>query len=77
MGKINYTLLACFRHQLRIEQIEVLEEFQYGNSTMFVIDEYSLAHWQVANLSRICSFSILMLYYKGEKMLHLRLFNDE
>lgn len=77
MGKISQVLLESFRHQLSVERIEVIDEFEYRNGTMFVIQDDGLCYFHLEELLRICKFSILVLYYDGIKKLHLRISHDE
>lgn len=77
MGKISQVLLESFRHQLSVERIAVIDEFEYHNGTMFVIKDDGLCYFQIEELLRICKFSVLVLYYDGIKKLHLRIAHDE
>lgn len=77
MEKINHTLLGLFRHQLQLEEIEVLDEFLYANSTMFVINDDFLTTWELKRLLSVCPFLIFNMHYKGNKKLHLAILNDE
>lgn len=77
MEKISQVLLESFRNQLSVERIEVIDEFEYRNGTMFVIQDDCLCYFHLEELLRICKFSILVLYYDGIKKLHLRISHDE
>lgn len=77
MGKISQVLLESFRHQLSVERISVIDEFEFHNGTMFVIQNDGLCYFQIEGLMRICKFNVLVWYYNGVKRLHLRISHDE
>lgn len=77
MGKISNALLESFRYQLQLARLVVIDEFEYDNSTLFVIQDDGLTYFEIESLMRICKFSVLALYYKGDKKMHLRIYHDE
>lgn len=77
MAVLSLSLLASFRHQLFLEHIEVLDEFEYEDTTLFALRDDDLTFWQIERLYRICKFSVLLLYCKGDKKIHLRLYHDD
>ena len=77
MERINTSQIAAFRHQLWLEHIEVLDEFKYDNSILFVLKNACLCPWKIKNLVRIAPFSILNLYYDGNLRMHLRILDAD
>lgn len=77
MGKISQVLLESFRHQLSVERISVIDEFEFHNGTMFVIKNDGLCYFQIEELMRVCKFNVLVWNYDGVKRLHLRISHDE
>lgn len=69
--------VAAFRHQLWLEHIELLDEFVYDGNTLFVLKDDYLCAYSMLNLLKICKFSVLALYYEGNKRLHLRLLDED
>lgn len=74
---VNPIGLAKFRHQLWVEHIEILDEFVYDGSTLFVLKDDYLCMYSMLNLLKIRKFSVLLLYYEGNKRLHLRLLDED
>lgn len=77
MGKITSSLLANFRHQLRLEHISIVDEVAYEEGIAFFVKNDSIMYWQLDNLRRITPFSVYMAYHEGSKVLVLTiLFNS-
>lgn len=70
---VNSIDVAKFRHQLWVEHIEILDEFVYDGSVLFVLKDDYLCAFSMLNLLKIRKFSVSALYYEGNKRLHLRL----
>lgn len=76
MERINHTLLGMFRHQLWLEHIEVIEEFQTSTHHVFAIGNPSICYYSLDNLRRAAPFGIAMLYVDGNKCLCLTILKD-
>lgn len=77
MERINNTKLGAFRHQLWLEHIEVVDEIRLNDTTTFVIEQPTLASWEMQNLLNISPFSVLVLAYNGNFKLHLMLLDND
>lgn len=76
MERISHTLLGSFRHQLWLEHIEVLEEFQNDTHYIFALNSCSISYWNMDNLRRIAPFGIILLYVDGNKTICLTILKD-
>lgn len=74
---MNTTKIAAFRHQLRLEHISVIDEIYYNDTTTFVIDQPSLASYELKNLLNIHPFSVLVMAHEGNFKLHLMLLDND
>lgn len=76
MERISQALLASFRHQLWLEHIEVLEEFQNDTHIVFALEEYAIPYWSLDNLRRITPFSIMRIYVDGNQKICFAILKD-
>lgn len=76
MERISNSLLGSFRHQLWLEHIEVLEEFQNDTHVIFALKDYAVSYWSMDNLRRIAPFGIMQLYVDGNKTICLTILKD-
>lgn len=74
---MNTTKIAAFRHQLWLEHISVIDEIYYNDTTTFVIDQPSLASYELKNLLNIQPFSVLVMAHEGNFKLHLMLLDGD
>lgn len=64
---------ALFRAKLLSEDYTILSELSYAESPIFVIEDDFLSSPTIDNLSRVCAFAILLMYYEDRLRLHIRL----
>lgn len=77
MERINNTKLGAFRHQLWLEHITIVDEIRLNDTTTFVIEQPTLASWEMQNLLKISPFSVLVLAHDGNFKLHLMLLDND
>lgn len=76
MSYLSSALLGSFRHQLWLEHIEVVEEFQNDTHYIFAINSCSISYWSMDNLRRIAPFGVVLLYVDGNKSICLSIAKD-
>ena len=77
MGVVNYRKIVEFRHQLRIEEIEVLSEFNTFDMSVFIIKDVAITSYAINNLMKIVKFGIIALYYQGSMHIALSVPDEE
>ena len=77
MEKVNVNKMVAFRHQLWLEHISVIDEIYFNDTTTFVIDQPSLASYELKNLLNIQPFSVLVMAHEGNFKLHLMLLDND
>lgn len=77
MGTVNYRKIVEFRHQLRIEGIEVLSEFNSFEMTVFIIKDLAIISHAINRLMKIVNFGVIALYYEGSMRIALSIPDEE
>lgn len=69
-------LLGCYRYQLAIEGIGILEEFQTSTHYVFALEEQTINWCALDNLRRIAPFGVGVFDFYGNKTLCLFIAKD-
>ena len=76
MLPISTAILGQIRHQLWLDHIEIVEEFEKGNLYLIAIRPSVLTCYEVANISRICPIGVMNLYVDGNLELCISIAKD-
>lgn len=71
---MKYYNLDLFKAQLSTLQLSILDEYEYNDTYLFVLDVPCLSRFEILHLMGVHPFNILNMWYSGEKKLHLQLF---
>lgn len=77
MGIISYKKIAAFKHQLAVEEIKVLSEFNYLGLTIFIIDDVAITGSTINRLMEIANFGVISLYYENSMRIALAIPDED
>lgn len=74
MEKMNIVNLEYFKQKLWEFHIEILDEFEYNDTYLIVLNCDVFTKYELLTLMGISPFNILLMYFDGNKKLHLQFF---
>lgn len=77
MLPISTAILGQIRHQLWLDHIEIVEEFEKNDFYLIAIRPSALSSYIIAELSRICPIGVVNLYVDGNLELCISIMKDE
>lgn len=77
MGAVNYRKIVEFRHQLRIEEMKVVSEFNSFGLTIFIIDDVQITSHTINRLMKIVNFGVISMYHEGSTRIALSIPDEE
>lgn len=76
MEKITINKVEAFRHQLWLNHIAVIDEYEHNDTTCFVLESSVLTSYDLQRLAETSPFSILQLGYEGNFKLEIMILNE-